>query len=78
MKFLDNEQRVQIGFSFVMDELGIITTYGAEEKKKLKPYKVGESKKLKEELNNIENMINHMKDYPDEFNDIVKIGRAHV
>lgn len=73
MKFLDNEQRVQIGFSFVMDELGIITTYGSEEKKKLKPYKVGESKKLKEELNNIENMINHMKDYKDEFNDIVRI-----
>lgn len=73
MKFLDNEQRAQIGFSFLMDELGIITSYGAEEKKKLKPYKVGENGKLKEELANIEKMIDHMGDYHSEFSDIVRI-----
>ncbi len=73
MKFLDNEQRAQIGFSFIMDELGIITAYGAEEKKKLKPYKIGENAKLKEELDNIENMIGHMGDYHSEFNNIVRI-----
>lgn len=73
MKFLDNEQRAQIGFSFLMDELGIITSYGAEEKKKLKPYKVGENGKLKEELDNIGKMIDYMGDYHSEFSDIVRI-----
>ena len=73
MKFLDDEQRIQIGFSFVMDELGVITSYGVEEKKKVRPYKIGQDENLKEELNNIETMINYMKDYYDEFNDIVRI-----
>lgn len=73
MKFLDNEQRAQIGFSFIMDELGIITPYGTEEKKLIKPFKINEYDKLVEELTNVELMIDSMKEHQSEFNDIVRL-----
>ncbi|MEG0307740.1 MAG: hypothetical protein RR636_07345 [Clostridium sp.] len=73
MKFLDNEQRAQIGFSFIMDELGIITSYGTEEKKLIKPYKTNQTKELIEELDNIDCMISHMNQYSDKFYDIVRL-----
>ncbi|MEG1257295.1 hypothetical protein [Clostridium sp.] len=73
MKFLDNEQRSQIGFSFIMDELGIITSYGTEEKKLIKPYKISQHEELIEELNNIDSMISRMNEYKDKFNDIVRL-----
>ncbi|MEG2288711.1 MAG: hypothetical protein RR891_06540 [Clostridium sp.] len=73
MKFLDNEQRAQIGFSFIMDELGIITSYGTEEKKLIKPYKTNQTKELIEELDNIDCMISHMNQYNDKFYDIVRL-----
>jgi DNA mismatch repair protein MutS2 len=61
MKFLDNEQRNQIGFSFVMDKLGITTTYGLEERKNIKPFKASQINKLTKELDNLENIIKSMK-----------------
>lgn len=73
MKFLDKEQREQIGFSFVMDELDITTFYGLEEKKLLKPYKVKEREALEEELGNIEKLIEAIKTYPSDFKDIGRI-----
>lgn len=73
MKFLDNEQREQIGFSYVIDELEITTFYGMEERKQLKPYKVDERHLLQEELDNIEKIIEGIKNYPSEFEDIGSI-----
>lgn len=73
MKFLDDEQRFQVGFSFVMDQLRIITPYGAEEKRNIKPYKISEDISLKKELDDVENVINHMKLYDSDFNDIERI-----
>ena len=61
MKFLDNEQRNQIGFSFVMDKLGITTSYGLEERKNIKPFKASEINKLTQELNSLENIIKSMR-----------------
>ena len=60
MKFLDEQQRNQIGFSFVMDKLGITTPYGLEERKNIMPFKASEINKLTHELNSIENIIKSM------------------
>ncbi len=73
MKFLDDEQRAQIGFSFIMDELDIMTPYGKSEKVLIKPFKTAEHKELVEELNNIDIVINAMKENQNEFNNIVYI-----
>lgn len=73
MKFLDNEQREQIGFSFVMDELEITTFYGIEEKKLIKPYKISENHKLEQELKDIENLIKSIEENEDDF---CEIGRV--
>ena len=51
IKFLDNEQREQIGFLFILDKLEVITPYGVEEKKNIKPFKRDELYKLYNELN---------------------------
>ncbi|MGL4731141.1 MAG: MutS-related protein [Clostridium sp.] len=58
MKFLDNEQRLQIGFDFLMEELQTITFYGSEEKKSVKPYKKDEQAKLITELDDLDKFIN--------------------
>ena len=62
MKFLDDEQRRQIGFTFLMEELDITTFYGGEEKRKIRPFKVEEKALLIDEFNNLEKIINSMKD----------------
>ncbi|MCB2305556.1 hypothetical protein LGL08_04950 [Clostridium estertheticum] len=72
MKFLDKQQRDQIGFSFVMDKLGIITSYGLCESKNIRPFKTCEINKLTKELNNLENIIKSIKTNTYEYN---KIGR---
>ena len=73
MKFLDKQQRDQIGFSFVMDKLGITTSYGLEERKNIKPFKASEINKLTNELNSLENIINSMNSHIEEYKGI---GRA--
>lgn len=73
MKFLDNEQRNQIGFSFVIDRLGITTSYGLEERKNIKPFKASEINKLTHELNNLENIIESMRVHTEEYNQIGRI-----
>lgn len=73
MKFLDNEQRNQIGFSFVMDKLGITTSYGLEERKNIKPFKASQINKLNHELNSLENIIESMRDHTEEYNQIGRI-----
>ena len=73
MRFLDNEQREQIGFSFIMDELAVITPYGSLEKKNIRPYSAGEFDLLIEELNNVEIIIKFMVSYKDKFNCIVRV-----
>ena len=72
MKFLDRQQKDQIGFSFIMDKLGIITSYGLEEKKKIRPFKASEINKLTHELNSIENIIKFKEAHIEEY---IGIGR---
>jgi dsDNA-specific endonuclease/ATPase MutS2 len=58
VKALDREQREQVGFSFIIDELEVMTAFGAEEKNNIKPY--GDKIKLQEEFDNIEMLIHSM------------------
>lgn len=61
VKFLDSEQRKQVGFSFIIDNLEVMTAFGIEEKKSIKPFKSFEENKLRDEFNNIELMIQSLK-----------------
>lgn len=56
MMFLNREQREQVGFSFIIDNLQVMTPFGMEIKKNIEPYMDKES--LKQELNNLEALIN--------------------
>jgi len=73
MKFLDSLQRDQIGFSFVMDKLGITTAYGLEHRKNIKPFKASEINELTHELNNLENIITSMRLHVEEYKQIGRI-----
>lgn len=75
MRFLDSEQREQVGFSFLMDELYTITFYGKEEKRKIKPFKKNEKNLLVRELDNLENVIELMKEHKDSFSNIERLLR---
>ena len=73
MKFLDIQQRDQIGFSFVMDKLGITTSYGLEERKSIRPFKTSEINELKHELSSLENIIKSMNSHVEEYKGIGRI-----
>lgn len=73
MKFLDNEQRSQIGFNFLMEELQTITFYGIEEKKKIKTYKRCEKDILIEGFDNLEKVINSIKNNDNDFKKISRL-----
>lgn len=73
VKFLDDEQRLQIGFSYIMEKLQIITPYGLEEKKKIKPFKKGEKDELILELMSIEIIVNSIKADKDAYERIERL-----
>jgi len=73
LNFLDKQQRDQIGFSFVLDKLMIITPYGIEERKNIKPFKNSETNKLNYELNSLETIIKSMRANTYEYNNAGRI-----
>jgi len=73
MKFLDEQQRNQVGFSFVMDKMKIITSYGLEERKNIVPFKATEIDKLTHELDSLESIIISMNSHVEEYNEIGRI-----
>lgn len=73
MKFLDEQQRNEIGFSFVMDKMGITTCFGLEERKNIVPFKASEINKLTHEFNSLENIIKSMSSHACEYNGIGRI-----
>lgn len=73
MKFLDVKQREQIGFSFVMDKLGITTPYGLQERKNIVIFKDSEIDKLNHELNSLETIIKSINSHIEEYNSIGRI-----
>ncbi|WP_331722037.1 lysine 5,6-aminomutase reactivase ATPase KamC [Alkalithermobacter paradoxus] len=72
IRFLDDEQRQDVGFNFILENLNIHTPFGIQEKKKIKPFKKSELNLLRKELNNIENIIHNMKLNDDIYNDITR------
>ncbi|GAA0117045.1 lysine 5,6-aminomutase reactivase ATPase KamC [Clostridium senegalense] len=75
MKFLDNEQKKQIGFDFLMEQLQTITFYGLEEKKKLKPYKKDERANLIVELDDLDKLIKAINNNKDKFSEVQRLLR---
>jgi dsDNA-specific endonuclease/ATPase MutS2 len=73
MKFLDGQQREQIGFSFIMDKLCIVTPFGLQERKNIRPFKVSETNKLIHELDSIEFIIKSMNYHKAEYSQVVRI-----
>jgi DNA mismatch repair protein MutS2 len=71
MRFLDSEQREQIGFSFIIDSLQIMTPFGMEEKKSIEPYKSKES--LEQELNNLDTLVNSLENNRKAFGEIERV-----
>lgn len=71
MRFLDSEQREQIGFSFIIDDLQVMTPFGVEEKKSIEPYK--DKKSLEEELINLETLINSLDNNKKVFGEIERV-----
>lgn len=70
IKFLDKEQREQVGFSFIMDMLQVTTPYGLEEKKNARPFRRKEKEKLIKEFDYIECIRSNMKDHELDYKEI--------
>jgi DNA mismatch repair protein MutS2 len=71
MRFLDSKQREQIGFSFIIDSLQVMTPFGVEEKRGIAPYKNKES--LEQELSNLEALINSLENNKKGFGEIERV-----
>jgi dsDNA-specific endonuclease/ATPase MutS2 len=71
IKFLDWEQREQVGFSFIIDKLDVITSFGIEEKKSIKTYK--DRSLLIEELKNVELLIASISQHKDYIDNIQRV-----
>lgn len=54
MRFLDSTQKEKIGYNYVIEKLHILSPYGMEKLRSLKPYVVGEEDKLALEHEKIE------------------------
>lgn len=73
MKFLDSEQKKQIGFDYIMDNLQVLTPYGEEIKRHLKHYKSDEAAKLNKEYDCMESILTAMQKKPLEFKEVGRI-----
>lgn len=61
--FLEKEQKEQIGFNFIMDKLQVITPFGMDEKRNVKPFYKKDLLLLQEELDNIEKVMKSYNNY---------------
>lgn len=57
MRFLDNQQRRNIGFNYIIENINTISKLGEDQKRSLSPYTKREQEKLVLELVNTEQMI---------------------
>lgn len=62
IKFLDAEQREQVGLSFILEKLDLLTPYGIEEKKHIKPYGRANKSELIAEFENIDKVLLSLKE----------------
>lgn len=61
--FLEKEQKEQIGFNFIMDKLQVITPFGMDEKRNVKPFYKKDLLLLQEELDNVEKVMKSYNNY---------------
>jgi len=61
MDYLDDNQREAIGYSFLMNEMQIHTSYGLEIKNNVKPYNKEDSDLLIKELDDLDKLIGIIK-----------------
>lgn len=73
MYFLNKQQREQIGFNFILDRLEVITPFGVDLKKNLRPYKAQEKQNLLEELNNIDLVLQSYSTYKSIYKNIERL-----
>lgn len=73
MKFLDKEQREQVGFSFIMERLQVVTPFGIEEKKNIKPFRKKEKSSLIKELDNVETIKEKMQTEKGTFRELAMV-----
>lgn len=73
IKFLDNEQRSAIGFNFILEELDVTTPYGVDKKKKIRVFKKNEKDELTNQLNNVEKIVESIKDNKEVYIDIERL-----
>jgi dsDNA-specific endonuclease/ATPase MutS2 len=73
MEYLDRAQRQQVGFSFVMEKLEVITPYGLDEKKNIRPFARDESAQLLKELDSIELLVENIQCCPAAFREIDRV-----
>ncbi|WP_051986448.1 MULTISPECIES: MutS-related protein [Clostridium] len=60
--FLDKDQRHQVGYSFIIDRVEVITPFGEDLKKNIAPYKPKDKDALLMELSNIEKITTTYKE----------------
>jgi dsDNA-specific endonuclease/ATPase MutS2 len=71
VRYLDWEQREQIGFSFIIESLEIMTSFGVEKKKAIVPFENKEA--LVNELDNVEKMWITLKSNKETVDEIEKV-----
>lgn len=64
MGFLDKEQKIESGLEFVLNRLEILSPFGKEEMKKIKPFKKGKQDLLEMEFENIRVVLNNLTGTP--------------
>ncbi len=70
MDYLDDTQRAVIGYSYLMNEMQIHTPYGLEVKDKVKPYKKEDSDLLIKEFDDLDKLIDIIKNQSNIIHDI--------
>jgi dsDNA-specific endonuclease/ATPase MutS2 len=73
IKFLDKDQREAIGFNFILEELDVTTPYGVDKKKRIKVFKKNEKAELINELNNVEKIVESIKDNKEVYIDMERL-----
>ncbi len=73
MRYLEEEQRQQIGFTYVMDRVEVLTPYGTEEKKKIKPFGRNRRDELIEELDNLDTIVEGLKKHRGQYGEIERV-----
>lgn len=73
INFLNKLQRNSIGFDYILDNLELSTCFGIEEKKNIRPYSRNEKQALLQELENIQQVIYIIQNYPHEVKSLQRL-----